>query len=134
LIDLMGGRLSLGFVSIPAAQPHIQSGRLAALGSSDRKRSSNLPDVPAIAETVPGYELFTWYGFFAPAGVSAAILEKAGAEARAMLQDPENRQKLQAQGFDAVGNSPAEAAAFIRKESAVFSKIVNAANLRSKTK
>lgn len=134
LIDLMGGRLSLGFVSIPAAQPHIQSGRLVALGSSDRKRSATLPDVPAIAETVPGYELFTWYGFFAPSGLPPPILEKAGAEARAMLQDPDARQKLQAQGFDTVGNPPAEAAAFIKKESAVFSKIVNAANLRSRTK
>lgn len=135
VIDLIGGRLALGFVSIPAAMPHIQSGKLRALGSSDRQRSTLLPEVPTIAETgVTGYELFTWYGFFAPAKIPAEILKKLSADAREVMQEGDVRQKLQGQGFDPVANRPEEAAQFIRKESVVFGKIVTGANLRNRVK
>jgi len=135
VIDLIGGRLTLGFVSIPAAMPHIQSGKMRALGSSDRKRSSLLPEVPTIAEAgVPGYEIFTWYGFFAPARIPAEILKKLSADVREVMQESDVRQKLQGQGFDPVANRPDEAAAFIKKESVVFGKIVSSANLRNRLK
>lgn len=135
VIDLIGGRLTLGFVSIPAAMPHIQSGKMRALGSSDRKRSSLLPEVPTIAEAgVPGYEIFTWYGFFAPARIPAEILKKLSADVREVMQESDVRQKLQGQGFDPVANRPVEAAAFIKKESVVFGKIVSSANLRNRLK
>lgn len=135
VIDLIGGRLTLGFVSIPAAMPHIQSGKMRALGSSDRKRSSLLPEVPTIAETgVTGYELFTWYGFFAPARIPAVILQKLSADVREVMQEGDVRQKLQGQGFDPVANRPDEAARFIKEESVVFAKIVTGANLRNRLK
>ena len=135
MIDLLGGRLALGFVSIPAANPHIQSGKLRALGSSDRKRSSLLPEVPTISEAgVSGYEIFTWYGLFAPARIPAEILRKIAADAREILQDGEVRQKLQGQGYDPVGNRPDEAAALITREATVFGKIVAGANLRDRFK
>ncbi len=135
VIDLIGGRLTLGFVSIPAAMPHIQSGKMRALGLSDRKRSSLLPDVPTISESgVPGYEILTWYGFFAPARIPAEILKKISADVREIMQESEVRQKLLGQGFDPVANRPDEAAAFITKESAVFAKIVSASNLRDRLK
>jgi tripartite-type tricarboxylate transporter receptor subunit TctC len=132
-IDLLGGRLALSFVTIPAVRPHIQSGRLRALGSSDRKRSSLLPDVPTIAEAgVPGYELFTWYGLFAPAGIPARVLDRISADTGDILKDADVRQKLEGHGYDPVGNRPVEAAAFIRKESTVFAKIVRSAKLRER--
>ncbi len=135
VIDLIGGRLTLGFVSIPAAMPHIQSGKMRALGSSDRKRSTLLPEVPTIAETgVTGYELFTWYGFFAPANIPAQILKKLSADVREVMQEGDVRQKLQGQGFDPVANRPDEAAQFIKKESVIFGKIVTGANLRNRMK
>jgi tripartite-type tricarboxylate transporter receptor subunit TctC len=134
-IDLLGGRLALGFVTIPAVRPHIQSGKLRALGSSDRKRSSLLPEVPTIAESgVPGYELFTWYGVFAPAGLPAPLLARISADIREAAQSSDIRQKLEGHGYDPVGNRPDEAAAFIRKESQVFAKIVSTANLRERFK
>jgi tripartite-type tricarboxylate transporter receptor subunit TctC len=132
-IDLLGGRLALGFVTIPAVRPHIQSGKLRALGSSDRKRSSLLPDVPTIAEAgVPGYELLTWYGLFAPAGVPAKTLARISGDIREIMQEADVRQRLQGHGYDTVGNRPEEAAAFISRESKVFGKIVTSANLREK--
>jgi tripartite-type tricarboxylate transporter receptor subunit TctC len=134
-IDLLGGRLALGFVTIPAIMPHIQSGKMRALGSSDRKRSPLLPEVPTIAEAgVPGYELFTWYGLFGPAKMPAGVLGKVAADIRGVLAEADVRQKLQGHGYDTVGNRPEEAAAFIRKESAVFAKIVAGANLRERFK
>jgi tripartite-type tricarboxylate transporter receptor subunit TctC len=133
MLDLLGGRLALGFVTIPAVMPHLQSGRARALGLSDRKRSALLPDVPTIAETgVTGYELLTWYGFFAPSGIPANILGKVSADVREILQESEVRQRLSGQGFDPVGNRPDEAAAYIKKESAVFAKIVSSAKLRER--
>jgi tripartite-type tricarboxylate transporter receptor subunit TctC len=135
MIDLMGGRLTLGFLSVPAGIPHIQAGRLRALGTSGRNRSPLLPEVPTISEAgVTGYEIYTWYGLFSPAGVPAAILGKVSDEVRDILRDGEVRQKLQAQGYDPVANRPDEAAAFIQKESAVFGKIVAGANLRERLK
>ena len=135
VIDLIGGRLTLGFVTIPAAMPHIHSGKMRALGSSDRKRSTLLPEVPTIAETgVTGYKLFTWYGFFAPAKIPAEILKKLSADVREVMQEGDVRQKLQGQGFDPVANRPDEAAQFIKKESVVFAKIVSSADLRNRLK
>jgi len=133
LVDLVGGRLALGFVTIPAVMPHLQSGRVRALGLSDRKRSALLPDVPTIAESgVAGYELLTWYGFFAPAKIPEGILGKVSTDVRDIMQENEVRQRLAGQGFDPVGNRPDEAAAYIRKESAVFAKIVSSAKLRER--
>jgi tripartite-type tricarboxylate transporter receptor subunit TctC len=133
MIDLLGGRLALTFVTIPAVKPHIDSGKLRALGSSDRKRSPLLPAVPTIAESgVPGYELFTWYGLFAPAGIPGAILGKISADIGDILKEADVRQKLEGHGYDPVGNRPQEAAAFINKESAVFAKIVAGANLKER--
>ena len=134
LIDLLGGRLMVGFLTIPAVMPHVQSGKVRALGLSDRKRSALLPDIPTVAETVPGYELFTWYGLFAPAKIPAAVLKKVSAHIREILQEADVRQKLLGQGFDPVGNTPDEAVAFIKKESVVFGKIVAGANLRNRVK
>ena len=133
-IDLLGGRLAVMFVSIPSVRPHIESGKLRALGTSDRKRSPVFPDVPAIAESVPGYELFTWYGLFAPAKMPPKLLARISADIRDILKEPDIRQKLQGFGFDPVGNLPGEADAFIRKESKVFAKIVSSAGLREKFK
>jgi tripartite-type tricarboxylate transporter receptor subunit TctC len=134
VIDLLGGRLAVLFVSIPSVRPHVEAGKIRALGSSDRKRSPVLPDVPVIAEFVPGYELFTWYGLFAPAKMPPKLLARISADIREILKDPEVSQKLQGFGFDPVGNLPAEADAFIRKESKVFAKIVSSAGLREKFK
>lgn len=134
LIDLLGSRLMLGFLTIPAVMPHVQSGKLRALGLSDRKRSPLLPEVPSIAETVPGYELFTWYGLFAPAKIPDGVMTKVSTDIRALLQENDVRQKLLGLGFDPVGNTPADAAAFIQKESVVFAKIVTSANLRNRVK
>jgi len=133
MIDLLGGRLALTFLTIPAVKPHIDSGKLRALGSSDRKRSPLLPAVPTIAESgVPGYELFTWYGLFAPAGIPGAILGKISADISDILKEADVRQKLEGHGYDPVGNRPHEAAAFIKKESAVFAKIIAGANLKER--
>ncbi len=126
VMAMLSGDADVNFESIPVALPHIQSGRLRALGVSSLQRSSVLKDVPAIAETVPGYEIVGWLGLLAPAGTPTAVLDLLAAEAKKALADPQLRQKLLDQAVDPLGTTPAEFSSFIRTEITKLGKIVTA--------
>src|SRR5689334_1745775 len=104
--DLIAGQVQVRFSSIPPSLPHVKSGRLRALAVSSAKRFSLLPELPAVAETVPGFQVDSWYGFLAPARTPAAIVQKLHAEIAAALKDSEVRARLEANGAEAVGSSP----------------------------
>jgi tripartite-type tricarboxylate transporter receptor subunit TctC len=125
LTDLIGGSVNLMFNSIPPVIQHIKAGRLRLLAVSSAKRSPQLPDVPTVSEAgVPGYESITWFGLLAPAKTPPAIIARLHRDLVQVVRAPEMQTQLEHQGYDAVGGSPAEFAAFIRAESAKYARVI----------
>ena len=125
LTDLIGGQVQLIFDSMPSAMPHVKSGKIRALAVTTAKRSPTVPDLPTIAESgVPGFDISTWYGVWAPAGTPKDIVNKVSAEIAKALQQPAVRERLAALGAEPVGNTPEEFAAYCQSELAKWSKIV----------
>lgn len=129
--DLVAGNVQLMFDSMPASAGMVREGRLRALAVTTRARIAAFPDLPTIAEAgVPGYEISTWYGIWAPARTPAAIvakLQQAWANASAT---PEARQRLDALGSTAVADTPAEFDRFTRAEFDRWGQLIRAANIR----
>ena len=127
--DVAAREIHAAFAVVPAAMPMVQGGRVRALAVSTRKRAPLLPDVPSIAESVPGFETFGWYALVAPAGTPAAVLEKISAEVVKSVKEPEFGELLKVLGIETVGGTPAELDAFRRAESKRMGDIVKSANL-----
>jgi tripartite-type tricarboxylate transporter receptor subunit TctC len=130
-IDLLGGRVSCMFGTILPTLPHIKSGKLRAIGMSSLKRAPALPDVPAIAETLPGFEAVSFYGVAVPAGVPKPVLGKLNAEMARIITAPDTRDQLRMQGADAVGDTQAEFTAFFRKQMSKWAKVIKEAGLQA---
>ena len=122
--DLIAGQVQLSFVTYTAAGPHIKTGRLRALGVTTAKRSPTLPDLPAIAETVPGYDSAVWYGFAAPAGTPADIVAKLNTEVLRVLATPDFRNRITLEAVAPIGTSPEEFGTFIKSEIVRWAKVV----------
>jgi len=129
-VDLLAGQVQLSMPNVLTALPHIKGGKLRGLGVTSSKRATGLPDIPAIAETLPGYEAIQWYGILAPAGTSRDIVGKLQAEIARILVLPEVKDRLAADGADAVGSRPDEFAAYIRAELAKWGKVVKTAGIK----
>lgn len=115
--DLLSGVVSMSFPNLPSAMPFIQNGRLKALGVTTAKRSASAPQIPTLAEAgVAGYDMSTWYGLIGPANMPAEVVNKLNQELRNVLQDPQVRNKLVAQGVDPVTGSPEAFGKFIQEE------------------
>ncbi|WCM90561.1 tripartite tricarboxylate transporter substrate binding protein [Acidovorax sp. NCPPB 3576] len=127
LNDVLGGQLPIVFASLPSSLAHIKAGRLRALAVSGAKRTPVLPDVPAIAEAVPGYEGTLWIGLFAPAGVAPAVVRTLQDGMRKTMAAQDLREKLDQQGVEiAAPTSPDQFAAQLRSDLAKWEKIVKA--------
>ena len=125
VVDLLGGQVSLAFVSLPAALPHIKAGKLTALGVSSPQRSAVAPDVPTIAESgLTGYELENWYGVLAPAGTPREIVNKLNGEIVKILQTQDVKERLNSQGFEIRTSTPEQFAAYLKSEIVKWAKIV----------
>jgi len=123
--DVLGNQLPIVFASLPSALPHIRSGKLRALAVSGAKRSPVLPDVPAIAEAVPGYDGTLWIGLFAPAGLPAAVQTTLQDATRQALAAPDLREKLAQQGVEiAEPTSPEQFSTLLRNDLAKWARIV----------
>lgn len=129
LTDLIGGQVQMMCTSPLPAMPHVKAGRLRALAMTGPKRSASAPDVPTVAETIPGYQSTLWYALLAPAGTSPRILRKVEADTVKILNSADVRQKLLAQGAEPVGNRPQELQAFLREEIERWTKLVRQANI-----
>lgn len=131
LTDLLGNRVDMYFPGIVSSLPHIQTGKLRALGVTGSRRAASAPQIPTIAEAgLPGYELEPWHGLLAPVGTPAAIITKVNRDTVAALKLPEIRDRLIAAGVDnIIGSPPAELAAFIKRETEKYGKLVKAAGL-----
>lgn len=128
--DLLAGQVQLSMPNVLTALPQIKGGKLRALGVTSGRRATGLPDIPAIAESVPGYEAIQWYGVLAPAGTPREIVNKLQSEVARILVLPEVKERLSADGADPVGNRPEEFAAYIRAELGKWGKVVNAGGIK----
>ncbi len=129
--DLIGGRVQVLFSGIPAALPHVKSGRLRALAVTSEKRSVGIPDVPTVNENgVPGYSMTAWHGLLAPRNTPARIITLLNKTVTDAIASKEVRNLFIGMGLDPVGDSPAEHKAFIRNEIRKISKLVKDADLK----
>lgn len=122
--DLLAGQVQLMFAAVGNVQQHIQAGKLKALGVTSAKRLPAFPDVPAIAETLPGYESSAWFGLFGPAHMAPDVTRKISDAARHAIKQPEMQRRLEAEGAIPVGNSPEEFGAFVQSEIKRWAKVV----------
>ena len=130
LIDLVGGQTQFMIVTILPVAPHLKSGRLRAVATTGPRRSRLLRDVPTVAESgVPRYVTTSWSGVMAPAATPPEIAEKIYRDVVKVLAMPDVRQRLEADGGDVIGGTPAEFAALIRAEIETWSKVIKAAGL-----
>jgi tripartite-type tricarboxylate transporter receptor subunit TctC len=127
--DVMGGQIQVAFATALTAKSLVDGGRLRALAVSGPKRVEALPNVPPVGEAVPGYEAMQWYGLVAPAGTPPAVVERVHGEAITALRSPEMKQRLAADGAEPLGTTPAEFAAFIRRELDKWTKVAQAAGI-----
>ncbi len=130
LNDVMGGQLPMLFASLITVLQHIQSGRLRALGVTSLQRFEALPQVPAIAESLEGFELNSWLAFFGPARMPEAISKRLSDEIAAALRDPEVRTKLRDSGLVPVGSTGTELAEVVRRDLEQRGRLIRAANIK----
>ena len=129
LVDLMGGRLAFAFVGISGSLAQARAGQIRAIAISTLKRSPSAPDIPAVAETLPGFELNSWYGMMAPAGTPRPIIERLNHELVRALQMPDVVEWMKKNGLDPAPTTPEEHAAYIESEIAKWAKAVQAAKI-----
>ena len=132
LPEVMSGQVPLIIDSITALRPHINAGKLKALGVTSLTSTELMPGVKSVAEQgLPGFELTAWNAFFAPKGTPQAMVMLLNAELRKILADPETRQRLMALGFEVAGGSPQELAERVRTEREKWSRIIRSANIKA---
>jgi tripartite-type tricarboxylate transporter receptor subunit TctC len=131
IIDLLGGQIPSGFVTLLPALQYVKAGKLRALAVTTPQRALLLPDVPALAETLPGFDISQWNAVWAPAGTPKDALDKLSMEIRRIVQSPDYKARMSEQGSEAIGNSPSELAAFQKAEIDKYRKIAQQANIKA---
>ena len=124
LTDVLGGQIQTAIVGTPAALPYVKSGKLTALGVTSLKRSANAPEIPAISETLPKFEVELVYAIVAPASTPKAIVEKLNTQLVNVLNNPEIKAQLNSRGFDVVTSTPVQLGDYIKSEVAKWAPIV----------
>ena len=131
MLDLMAGRIDVMFDNIPLPLQHIKSGKLRGLAVTAAQRSPVLPELPTLGEAgVKGFDVSSWYGIYAPAGLPRELVMKLNAAFNEALRAPDNREQLTAQGWTVTGGTPEQFAAFTQAELDRWAKVVKAANVR----
>lgn len=131
ITDVIAGQVDFMFGTVAATYPHVSGGKLRALAVSAPERSKRLPEVPTVAEAaIPGYEAYEWNGVFLPAGVPAAVATKLQQALQEVLKEDEVKQRLADLGAQPIGSSPAEFAAFLKKEDAKWGEVVRKGNIK----
>ena len=131
ITDMLGGRIDLFIGAVNSLMPHIREGKLRMLAGAGGKRFAGMPDLPAIAETVPGFALDVWLGVFMPGNAPKDIVVKVNADITRALNAPEVRASLAAQGIEAITSTPDALAATIREDHARWGKVIADANIKA---
>jgi tripartite-type tricarboxylate transporter receptor subunit TctC len=129
LTETVGGQVQVLITGFSAAQTHIRSGRLRALGVTGPNRVKAMPELPTIGESVPGYQMMSWYGLFTTAGTPAVIIHRLHSEVVAMLKRPEMHDKFVGLGMEPEASSPQAFAAQIQEEKAKWAKVIKLARV-----
>ena len=124
LMDLIAGRYDFSFAGLQAAQTQVRAGKVRALAITTPKRVASLPDIPAMAEALPGFEVIGWYGVVGPAGMPAPIVARLHAELIRALHQPDVRERIVADGSEPVGSSPAEFRDFMAADLTKWARVV----------
>lgn len=127
--DLVGGQVQLMFSTVPSVISLIKAAKLRALGVTSAKRSEIVPDIPAIGESLKGYEVGTWFGVLAPRGTPKPVVDVLAREIARITALPDVRERLTALGADPVGNTSEQFAQYIRAEIPRWAKVISAANI-----
>ena len=122
--DVLAGQVEMMFAAVGNAQAQVRAGKLKVLGVTSPKRLPAFPDVPAIAETLPGYESSAWFGLFGPARMAPELARRLSDAARQAITSPDVRKRIEMEGATPVGNSPQEFAQFVHLEIARWAKVV----------
>jgi len=130
--DVISGQLPLTYATLPAALPQVKAGKVRGLAITSLQRSPLAPEFPTVAESgVPGYEVAAWNAVYAPAAMPKDLIARINQDVVKVLALPDVRERLAQLGIDRVGNSPEEAAAYLRSETARWGKVIKAANVRA---
>ena len=129
--DLLAGNVQYMFNALPSMLGHVRTGKLRALGVSSAKRSPEIPDLPTIQETLPGYVVTTWYSLVAPKGTPKEVVDRLNREINAILTNPNVAKQLHERGLEADTMSPEELGAHLKKESSTWAKVARDAKLKA---
>ena len=129
--DLLGGQITLAFANMVTALPHVRAKRLNALGVTSLKRSSSLPEVPAVAESVPGFEATSWWAIVAPRATPSPVVDNLNREIVKTLSSPDLKTFMAGLGAEAHATTPQELGNFIRAELTKWSKVVRESGARA---
>ncbi len=129
LTETMGGQVQMLITGFSAAQTHIRSGKLRALGVTGAHRVKAMPEIPTIGETVPGYQMMSWYGLFTTAGTPASIINRLSAQVAAMLKRPDMNDKFVGLGMEPEASTPQAFSANIKEEKAKWAKVIQLARV-----
>jgi len=130
LSDLVAGQVDMMCDNLGVSLPHVKSGKLRALAVASRMRSPSLPEVPTLAETLPGFEAMAWFGVVAPPRTSSAIAEKVAAGVREALKNADVLRRLHELSADPMGLTPADTAAFMKQETERWGRVIRAARVK----
>jgi tripartite-type tricarboxylate transporter receptor subunit TctC len=121
---LLGNQVDICLMSTPLILPQIQAGKVKAIAVGGRQRLAQLPSVPTLGETYPGFEQISWFGLLAPAGLPREVAARVHRDMARTLETPEVRQRLTDRGFDVLASSPAEFLRFVQAESEKLGKLI----------
>ena len=131
LVALLGGEYQFSFAGLLGAQPHVRSGRLRALAVTATRRVAALPDMPAVAEALPGFEVIGWYGVIGPATLPRPIVTRLHGELVKILNQPDVRERIINDGSEPVGSSPDDFRQFMLADMAKWAKVVKEGGIKA---
>ena len=130
MVDLLGGQIQMMFENLPGAANQIRSGKVRGLAVTSLRRSAAFPDLPAVSETLPGFEVVAWFALFAPAGTPVSIVARLNAESDKALHLAEVRDKIAAAGSDPIGGTPEDMARFLANDIAKWVRVTREAGIK----
>ena len=130
LTEMIAGQVQLMFTSLPSVQPHVTAGRLKLLATGAARRTPAIPDTPTMSETIPGYELVTWYAVFLPHRTPAAIVNRLHAVLVKILLSPEIERQFAQNGVEPANSTPQQLAAYMRAETERWGKVIRTSGIR----
>ncbi len=130
MIDLLGGQIRMMFENLPGSAPQIRSGKIRGLAVTSLRRAAAFPDLPAVSETLPGFEVVAWFALLAPAGTPPAIVSRLNAETDKALRMNDVRERIAQTGSEPVGGSPESFARFLAEDIAKWSRVIREAGIK----